>query len=259
VNRLAEIFESKRREVEETKAAIPLSAIRLESAEADPPRGFLAALKSSSKPVALIAEVKKGSPSSGLIREEFDPVDIARIYEDAGANCLSVLTDVPYFLGSPENLKRARAATKLPCLRKDFIYDPYQVFQSRAWGADAILLIVAALTDEQIVNLMSLAEGLGMDALVEVHSKEEVVRAVRLEAKLIGVNNRSLADLSTDLATGEAILPELNGCFPVAESALHSHADVKRMEAAGARAVLIGTAFCASPDIGSKVHEVMGW
>jgi indole-3-glycerol phosphate synthase len=149
--------------------------------------------------------------------------------------------------------------TSLPCLRKDFIFDAYQVFESRAWGADAILLIVAALDDLQVTNLMSLAQGLGMDVLVEVHTQEEAERAVRLGAELIGVNNRSLADLSTDLRTGEAILPTLPDRFTVAESALESQDDLCRMLAAGAKAVLIGTAFCSAPDIKSKVAEVMGW
>jgi len=259
MNRLHEIFESKRKEIEEAKKQIPLGAIREASAAADPPRGFADKLKNTAKQLALIAEIKKGSPSRGLIRENFDPVEIAEQYEQAGATALSVLTDAPYFLGAPQNLKDARNATSLPCLRKDFIYDPYQVFESRAWGADAILLIVAALQDDQIINLMSLAEGLGMDALVEVHTKEEASRAVRLQAKLIGVNNRSLADLSTNLQTGEEILPTLNGAFAIAESALETHQDLQRMKDAGAQAVLIGTAFCSAQNIREKVQEVMGW
>ena len=259
MNRLDEIFISKRKEVEEARRREPFAAVRIAAAEAEPSRGFFRALQSSGRPLALIAEVKKGSPSRGLIRAEFDAAGIARSYEEAGASALSVLTDAPFFLGSPENLRLARSVTSLPCLRKDFIFDAYQVFESRAWGADAILLIVAALDDLQVTNLMSLAQGLGMDVLVEVHTQEEAERAVRLGAKLIGVNNRSLADLSTDLRTGEAILPTLPDRFTVAESALESQDDLCRMLAAGAKAVLIGTAFCSAPDIKSKVAEVMGW
>lgn len=259
MNRLAEIFEHKRGEVATAKREVPIAAIREQAAAAEAPRGFLKALRSSPHPLALIAEVKRASPSMGLIRDEFDAAEIARAYESAGADAISVLTDEKYFQGSPANLSIVKNAVSLPCLRKDFIEEPYQVFESRAWGADAILLILASLDDATAQDLMALSTGLGMDTLVEVHDLIEAERAIKLGAELIGVNNRSLATFETDLATGEAILPKLQGAFRVAESALGSHADLERMRQAGAEGVLIGTAFCASPFIEVKVREVMGW
>lgn len=256
---LERIFERKREEVRAAKARVPMGALREEAANAGPPRGFKRALEKASTPLALVAEVKKASPSQGLIRADFDPCAIARIYEAAGAHALSVLTDEPFFQGGPENLGLARGATDLPCLRKDFIEEPYQVYEARAWGADALLLIVAALDDGRLADLMDVTRALGMDPLVEVHDESEVERALAAGADLIGVNNRSLADMTTDLATGERLLPLLNGALSIAESALASHHDLERMRAAGARAVLIGTTFCAAPDIGAKVKEVMRW
>jgi len=209
---------------------------------------------------SLIAEVKKASPSQGLIRADFDPAEIARTYEEAGAQCLSVLTDSPNFQGSLENLKLCREATNLPCLRKDFVYDPYQVYESRAWGADAILLIVAMLEAGQLNELYYLARDLRMDVLVEIHNDEELRRAIDLKADLIGINNRDLNTFKTDIQTSVNLLPFLPaGVVSVSESALATRADVETVHQAGARAVLIGTTFCGSPDIGAKVREVMGW
>jgi indole-3-glycerol phosphate synthase len=259
VSLLERIFETKRTEVALAKRQTPLGLLREMAANADQPRGFRRALADSHQRPALIAEVKKASPSKGVIRCDFDAAVISQRYEAAGATALSVLTDAPYFQGSPANLTAARRTTNLPCLRKDFIEDPYQVYEARAWGADAVLLIVASLEEALLRDLQDLIRGLGMDALVEVHDEKEAERALAAGADLIGVNNRSLADFSTDLANGERILPLLSGAVGVAESAIETHDDVERMLRAGARAVLIGTTFCASPDIEGAVRGVMGW
>ncbi len=257
---LDRIFDRKRDEVATARAAVPLAELKDRALDVERPRGFELALATAEASVALVAEVKKASPSKGTIREDFDPVAIAEAYERAGAHVLSVLTDGPGFGGSAENLRRARAAVALPVLRKDFLYDEYQVWESRAWGADAILLIATSLSVAQLRELKGLAESLGMDALVEVHDEADAERALAAEATLVGVNNRDLSDFSTDLAVTERLLP----LFPaarvrVSESALETKADIDRVSATGARAVLIGTTFCAAPDVEAKVREVMGW
>lgn len=236
-----------------------MGLLREMAANAEAPRGFRLALEQASKRPSLIAEIKKASPSRGLIRKDLDAADVARRYESVGVHALSVLTDKPYFQGSPENLKAAREATNLPCLRKDFIEDPYQVYEARAWGADAVLLIVSWLEDALLNDLQDLVRGLGMDALVEVHDESEAERALRIGADLIGVNNRSLTDFKTDMTTGERVLPLLGDVTAVAESAIETTEDVRRMQRAGAMAVLIGTTFCAAPNIEEKVKEVMDW
>jgi indole-3-glycerol phosphate synthase len=257
---LERIFAVKREEVAAAQARRPLEEVRAAARDASPPRGFRRALESATTDLALIAEVKRGSPSQGVIRPDFDPVEVARAYQRAGAHALSVLTDAEFFGGSPENLGHARSATQLPALRKDFLYDPYQVWEARAWGADAVLLIVAMLTPSQLAELQGLAQELGMDALVETHTEEEALVALEAGAGLIGVNNRNLADFRTDLSTSERILPMLAGkAVGVSESALESRADLHRVRSAGARAVLIGTRFCREPDIEAAVREVMGW
>lgn len=259
MNVLERIFEVKRQEIESAKAKVSSAEIKEQALQATIPRGFLDALTNSPR-LGLIAEVKKASPSKGLIRANFDPEAIAKAYERAGATCLSVLTDIPHFQGSPENLKIARAATNLPCLRKDFLCDPYQVYEARAWGADAVLLIAASLPLDLLIELQNLAHELGMDALVEVHNEEEVEVTKMANAKLVGVNNRNLADFTTSLEVSERLAPLIKDwALCVSESALETRADLDRVEAAGARAVLIGTTFCQSRDIESKVHEVMGW
>jgi len=258
MNVLDRIFAHKATEVAAAKARISPSEIEALASEASAPRGFLNALRSA-KGLALIAEVKKASPSKGLIRSDFDPTEIATAYARAGASCLSVLTDESYFQGSPENLRLARQASGLPCLRKDFLNDPYQIYEARAWGADAVLLIVASLNDAQLKDLHELAVSLGMDVLVEVHDDGETERALELGARLIGVNNRNLADFKTTLEISDRLLPKIAPhAFAVSESALETRADLDRVQAAGAKAVLIGTTFCASPDIEAKVREVMG-
>jgi indole-3-glycerol phosphate synthase len=260
VSVLQEIFAHKAEEVAEAKRHIPLSELQDLARGAAPPRGFRRALESNLHDPALIAEIKKASPSQGVIRSDFDPSAIARMYESVGAAAVSVLTDQRYFHGSSRNLLLAHEACTLPCLRKDFVNDQYQVVQSRAWGADAILLIVAALEQAQLLDLHCAATELGMDVLVEVHNEEEAERALESKADLIGVNNRNLKDLSTDLAVSDRILPKIAAhCLAVSESALSGTGDVARVKESGARAVLIGTSFCAAPNVGQKVREVMGW
>ncbi|MFQ3586101.1 MAG: indole-3-glycerol phosphate synthase TrpC [Fimbriimonadaceae bacterium] len=257
---LDRIYATKREEVEAARRRVPVSDLRSQAVDQPPTRGFLRALQRAERPVALIAEVKAASPSQGSIRPDLDPASVARTYAAAGAQALSVLTDGPYFQGSPANLRAARASCDLPVLRKDFLYDPYQIFEARAMGADAVLLIAAMLADPQIEELHGLAAELGMDALVEVFDEEEAERAVALKCPLIGVNNRDLSNFEVDLSVSERVLPILKPhATTVSESALSAREHVDRVAAAGARAVLIGTAFCASPDIGGKVREVMGW
>jgi indole-3-glycerol phosphate synthase len=257
---LDKIFARKAEEILESKRSVSTEDLRAMAIDSEQPRGFRKALAVSNG-LALIAEVKKASPSKGVIREPFDPVEVAQAYERAGAHALSVLTDVSFFQGSAENLRLAKLHTKLPCLRKDFINDPYQVFEARAWGADAVLLIVAALTKGEIVELRGLIEELGMDALVEVHSEAEAEIAIELKCPLIGVNNRNLSDFATSISVSERLLPAVagSGALGVSESALETQGDLRLVQRAGAKAVLIGTAFCAAPDIEAKVREVMHW
>lgn len=257
---LDRIFSVKREEVAEAKRRKPLADVRAEAEDAEPPRGFLNALKASARKPALIAEIKKASPSKGLIRPDFDPVQIAEAYEAAGASALSVLTDERFFQGSPENLRKARRASSLPCLRKDFLFDPYQVYEARAWGADAALLIVASLERSQLEDLCGLIDELGMDALVEVHTDKEAEIALDCGCPLVGINNRNLEDFTTNLSVTERLAPMLAPyATVVSESALSRPEHIERVREAGAEAVLIGTAFCAAPDIAAKVREVMGW
>lgn len=248
------IFARKREEVE---ALLPTFAdVRARAADAGPVRPFHDALRKGGP--ALIAEVKRASPSEGVIREPFDVAEIARAYERAGAAALSVLTDVDFFGGGLENLFLAREACELPLLRKDFIYHPHQVHEARAAGADAVLLILAMLEDPLARDLHAEAVSLGMAVLVETHTDEEVDRALAMDARIVGVNSRDLSTFETDLAIGERLLPRLKGRVAVAESALKSRADVDRMVAAGAGAVLIGTEFMRERDIEASVRRVMG-
>lgn len=257
---LDRIFAEKREEVAAKRALVSLEELQAKAVEVPVgERGFRQALIDA-EGIALIAEVKKASPSQGLIRPDFDPAQIADAYARAGASALSVLTDGPNFQGDASYIRLAKDASGLPALRKDFIYDPYQVWEARLWGADAILLIVASLSDGQIEDLHGLAQGIGLDVLVEVHDEAEAERALRLQCPLIGVNNRDLRTFKTKLETSERILPMLApNAVAVSESAIETHADILRMQAAGAKAVLIGTTFCASPEIEPKVREVMGW
>jgi indole-3-glycerol phosphate synthase len=246
--------------VAKCKAARPLPVVEAAAQKADPPRGFARALKAAiaSGRYGLIAEIKKASPSKGLIRPDFDPPSLARAYERGGATCLSVLTDEPYFQGRDEFLVQARATTKLPALRKDFMIDPYQIVEARALGADCVLLIMASLDDRLAAELARVAHQWGMDVLVEVHNAEELDRALTVEGDLIGVNNRNLKTLAVDLATTEQLAPKVpKDRVLVAESGLGSPADLARMAKVGASAFLIGESFMRKPDVEAAVREIL--
>jgi indole-3-glycerol phosphate synthase len=252
---LDDILARKREEVAARRAAVPLAALRARALHESPRRGFRAALAARPAP-AVIAELKRASPSRGPIRSAYDPAAIARGYAGGGATALSVLTDGPFFGGSLEDLAAARAAAALPCLRKDFLVDPYQVEEARAWGADAVLVIVAAMSDEQARELLAAAYDAGLDVLVEVHTAAELARAAALGATLIGVNNRDLATFAVALETTERLAPSVpDGALLVAESGIRSAHDVRRMVRAGAHAILVGEAFMERPDPGAALAE----
>ena len=256
---LTRILASKRREVEESRRQVPLDEIERRAAKASSPRGFERALRakvSQGKP-AVIAEIKRASPSKGLIREDFDPVRIARSYEAHGAACLSVLTDREFFGGSPADLVAARGACGLPVLRKDFIIDAYQVHEARSWGADCILLIVDAVPDEQLLALESVARGLGMDVLVECHDGAQLQRALSLKTPLVGVNNRDLRTFETRLETTLALLERIPPeRLLVTESGIATPADVARLKEAKVSAYLVGSAFMSAEDPGKELQRV---
>jgi indole-3-glycerol phosphate synthase len=257
---LSEILATKRSEVALRQEQIPAAVMQEWLLDAPPPRDFRAAL-SQAKDVALIAEVKKASPSKGVIREDFDPIAIAKIYAENGATCLSVLTDTPYFQGKLEYLSQIRTQVTLPILRKDFTIDPWQVVESRAAGADAILLIVAALSPPDLRSLLSITREYGMAALVEVHDRDEMVEALNAGADLIGINNRDLHTFRTTLTTTLNLLAEFPpdpGRFIVSESGIFTGADVKKLQAAGVDAILVGEALMREADIGAKVRELVG-
>ncbi len=258
---LHKILRRKREEVAQRSVALPLSELSQRARAAAPARGFVRALRDrvQAGQSAVIAEIKKASPSRGVLRANFDPVAIARSYQAGGASCLSVLTDVDFFQGADEYLQQARAACTLPVLRKDFVLDPYQVYEARALGADCILLIVAALEDELLVELLQLAARLGMDALVEVHDAGEMERALATPAPLIGVNNRNLRTFQVSL---ETTIELLSGFPPdrllVTESGIHSRADVQLMRANGVHAFLVGEAFMKAEHPGERLAELFG-
>jgi indole-3-glycerol phosphate synthase len=258
---LQRIIQRKAEEVAERRQRVALDELTTRLDTASPPRGFVAALESKliSGQAAVIAEIKKASPSKGLIREDFDPTQIARSYEQGGAACLSVLTDIDFFQGADEYLQQARAACALPVLRKDFIIDPYQVYEARILGADCILLIVAALSDQQLHELTALAQKLGMDVLVEVHDGEELARALPLKLPLIGINNRNLRSFETSLNTTLDLLAEVPlGCIVVTESGIHQREDVALMRQHGVNSFLVGEAFMRAPEPGEKLAELFG-
>ncbi len=259
-NILETIVEQKKREVAQLPARlIAAGDLRDAMLEHGERRDFLAALRRPSQ-IALIAEVKKASPSAGVICTNFDPVRIAREYEAAGASCLSVLTDEKFFEGSLDYLRQIRAAVKLPLLRKDFIIDERQILEAIEWGADAILLIVAILPYAQLARFHSLATEAGLAVLVEVHDEEELERALKISPKLIGVNNRNLKTFKVDLTTTETLAARIpqRDTILVAESGIHTRADVERLGKCGASAILVGESLVKQGDIGAKVRELIG-
>jgi len=257
---LDQIFAEKRATIREMNVASCLAELKSQILDQAPTRGFRQALANSQHPVSLIAEVKKASPSQGIIRDDFDPVEVASAYKNAGVDCMSVLTDEKHFQGSQQNLETCRQVVDIPILRKDFTTHELDIYAARAMGADAILLIVAGLSKPELVELQSLAWELTLDVLVEVHTIAEAETALDIEANLIGVNNRDLHSFNENLTTSEGIFPLLAGKAQlVSESSIKSHEDVKRVSKAGARSVLIGTAFCRELDITSAVQRIMGW
>jgi indole-3-glycerol phosphate synthase len=257
---LSRIETYKRLEIAEAKKLIPEAEIRRLADRAPPQRDFVAAMKrhlDDSRP-ALIAEIKKASPSKGLIREDFDPASLALAYAEGGATCLSVLTDEPSFRGHPDYLRQARDASGLPVLRKDFMFEPYQVYQARAWGADCILVIMACLNDPEANALASTAHELGMDVLVEVHDAQELERALALDAKLIGINNRNLRTFDVSLATTEALAPLIpNNRLVVSESGIGGRQDVIRIGKAGVHSFLVGESLMRCADVRAATQSLL--
>jgi indole-3-glycerol phosphate synthase len=251
---LARICETTRAEVARRKAAL-----RVEE-PSSPPRGFARALREASHTgFALIAEIKKASPSGGMIRPQFAAAALARAYVEGGAACLSVLTDGPHFQGSPAHLAEARAAVALPVLRKDFLVDPWQIGESRGMGADCVLLIMAALTDTEAAEFEQAAHALGMDVLVEVHDHAELDRALRLKSELIGINNRNLKTLRADVATSLSLAPLVpTDRIVVAESGLRTHDDLRRLAEVGVRAFLVGESLLRQADVTVATRALLG-
>jgi indole-3-glycerol phosphate synthase len=257
---LDEIMAHKRQELGVRRGAVPLAELKARAADQSPPLEFAPALRAGG--VRLIAEVKRASPSRGVLCANFDPVGLAQAYAGNGAAAISVLTDSRFFQGELEYLAAIKSSlcdgeSGTPVLRKDFIFDPYQVHESRAYGADALLLIVAVLRDELLAELLDLTHALGMSALVEVHNEEETARALRLRPRIVGINNRDLRDFHVDLATFgrlRSLLPD--DVVTVSESGVHGAPDVRRLAHMGADAVLVGEALVTAPDVGAKVEEL---
>jgi indole-3-glycerol phosphate synthase len=256
---LQRILATKQREIAERQVKLSFDALQQQAHHVSPPRGFVAALRRrvAQGGAGVIAEIKKASPSKGVIREDFNVVEIARSYQAGGASCLSVLTDSEYFQGHEVFLTQARSACSLPVIRKDFIVDPYQVMEARAIGADCILLIVAALDDAQLASLHAAARAQGMDVLVEVHDGDELERALKLDLELVGINNRNLRSFDTSLDTTIELLPRVpDGCLVVTESGIHTRADIKLMRDHDVHAFLIGEAFMRAADPGKALAEL---
>ncbi len=256
---LQKILHTKQEEIAARSAIASLAELREQAETADPVRGFVRSMRANiaAGNPAIIAEIKKASPSKGVIRADFDPPAIAQSYAAAGAACLSVLTDAQYFQGHESYLQAARAACSLPVIRKDFIVDPYQVYEARAIGADCILLIVSALDDAQMADLYAQATGLGMDVLVEVHDREEMQRALRLDLPMVGVNNRNLRTFATSLQTTLDLLADVpESVLVVTESGIHTQADVKLMRDNGIHAFLVGEAFMRAESPGAELQKL---
>lgn len=258
-DKLSEICDTKRLEVAARKAFTSIGELDVRAASQTAPRGFEAALRAkAANGFALIAEVKKASPSKGLIRADFDPATHARAYQAGGATCLSVLTDAPYFQGHEDYLIAARAACDLPVLRKDFMVDPWQVAEARAIGADAVLIIVAALDDVMMAEIEAAAIERGMDVLVEVHNEAEIERTRHLNSKLIGINNRDLKRFVTDLATSERLAPLAPaGTLLVSESGINAHPDLLQLETSGIRTFLVGESLMRQADVAAATQALL--
>ena len=258
---LSRICARRREDLAARRRAVPLAVLEARLREGTPPRGFAEALRAvdAGSDLALIAEIKKASPSRGLIRADFDPPALARAYAEAGASCLSVLTETAHFQGTDRHLEAARGAVGLPVLRKDFTLDPYQVVEARAIGADAVLVILAAVEDGLAAELMAAAHALGMDVLVEIHDAAELERAMKLGATVIGINNRDLKTLEVDLDTGRRLAPLVPADrLVVAESGLSRHADLLSLREAGARAFLVGESLMREPDLVAATRRLLG-
>lgn len=256
---LTAIVENKKKELAEERGRLPLKEIKARLHDAEPPRNFLASMiPSEDKPIRLIAEIKKRSPLKGLLIEELKVDDLSRRYEEAGASAISVLTERKFFYGEPEHIGTAKKVSRLPILRKDFLCEEYQVYESRYIGADAILLIVSILDQSALADFISLSSGLGMSSLVEIHDERELERALKAEAGIIGINNRDLTTFEIDINTTLRIIREVpKGKIVVSESGIYNRNDVQRLRDAGVHAILVGESIVTAKDVREKIRELL--